>query len=106
MSGIEPPSAPGGDEPKKDDPPREPGGLLGVAFTSGFTLLAGLFVGYYGGRWLDGKLGTTPWLALVGMLLGIVAGFRVLLRDVLRESSRQEKPKAGDKSSSRKPDRE
>jgi ATP synthase protein I len=63
-------------------------GLLGLAFTSGLTLLAGLFLGYYGGRWLDGLAGTTPWLTLVGLLLGIVAGFRVLLRDILRGSSR------------------
>ena len=63
-------------------------GLLGVAFTSGLTLLAGLFLGYYGGRWLDGLAGTAPWLTLVGILLGIVAGFRVLLRDILGASSR------------------
>ncbi len=67
--------------------PRVPGGLWSVAFTSGFTLLAGLLVGYYGGRWLDKLAGTTPWLSLVGIILGIVAGFRVLLRDILREGS-------------------
>ncbi len=72
--------------------PREPGGLWSLAFTSGLTLLAGFFVGYYGGRWLDGALGTTPWLTLVGTILGLVAGFRVLLRDILREASRQSKP--------------
>lgn len=66
-------------------------GLLSVAFTSGLTLLAGLFLGYYGGRWLDGLAGTAPWLTLVGTLLGIVAGFRVLLRDILRTSSRPER---------------
>jgi len=69
-------------------PPREPGGLFSIALTSGFTLLAGLFIGYYGGRWLDGVAGTTPWLTLVGTLLGIAAGFRVLIRDVLRETPR------------------
>ncbi|RJQ09216.1 MAG: AtpZ/AtpI family protein [Bacillota bacterium] len=72
----------------KPIPPREPGGLFSIALTSGFTLLAGLFIGYYGGRWLDGVAGTTPWLTLVGTLLGIAAGFRVLIRDVLRETSR------------------
>ncbi len=89
-------------------PPRDPGGIGGsgglwnLAFTSGLTLLAGLFVGYYGGQWLDGRLGTTPWLTLVGTILGIVAGFRVLLRDILREASRQDK--AGPKDSGKKPD--
>ena len=75
----------------KSGAPRESDGLLGVAFTSGLTLLAGLFLGYYGGRWLDGLAGTAPWLSLVGILLGIVAGFRVLLRDILRASSRPER---------------
>lgn len=68
--------------------PKVPGGLWSIALTSGFTLLAGLFIGYYGGRWLDGLLGTTPWLSLVGIILGIVAGFRVLLRDILRDTPR------------------
>jgi len=37
-------------------------------------------VGLLGGRWLDGKLGTTPWLMIVGLLLGVTAGMRSLLR--------------------------
>jgi len=68
----------------KTGPPREPGGVFTVAFTSGFTLLAGMFIGYVGGRYLDGLLGVSPWLSLVGVILGVVAGFRVLLRDLLR----------------------
>jgi len=78
-------------KPKGSGPsgaPRKSGDLLSVAMTSGFTLLAGLFIGYYGGRWLDEWAGTSPWFMLVGTILGIVAGFRVLLRDILREGSR------------------
>lgn len=37
-------------------------------------------IGLLGGRWLDGKLGTQPWLMIVGLVLGVVAGFRSLLR--------------------------
>jgi F0F1-type ATP synthase assembly protein I len=40
-------------------------------------------IGYYGGRYLDRLLGTEPWLALVGSMLGVAAGFRVLIRDIL-----------------------
>lgn len=32
------------------------------------------------GHWADGKLGTDPWLALLGIILGSIAGFRSLLR--------------------------
>lgn len=45
----------------------------------GFELLLSIAVGYYGGRWLDGKLGT-KYLALVGFLVGCYAGFRALFR--------------------------
>lgn len=33
-----------------------------------------------GGWWLDGKLGTDPWLTLVGLGLGSLVGFRALWR--------------------------
>lgn len=68
-------------------PPRQPGGILGLAFTSGLTILAGMFIGFYGGRYLDRLLGWEPWLSLAGILLGAVAGFRVLLRDILGSSA-------------------
>jgi ATP synthase protein I len=37
-------------------------------------------IGLLGGRWLDGKLGTQPWLMIVGLVLGVVAGGRSLVR--------------------------
>jgi ATP synthase protein I len=43
-------------------------------------------IGMLGGRWLDGKLGTDPWLMIVGLLLGLVAGFRSLIRTARRVS--------------------
>ncbi len=36
------------------------------------------FVGYFGGAWLDARLGTGPWLGHVGLVLGILAGFKGL----------------------------
>lgn len=43
----------------------------------GLELVLSMAVGYYGGLWVDRKLGTR-WFALVGFLLGIYAGFRAL----------------------------
>ncbi|MDN5325464.1 MAG: synthase protein [Moorella sp. (in: firmicutes)] len=60
-----------------------------MAFSFGITLAAGTLLGFYGGNWLDRRLGTSPWLMLAGALLGIGAGFysifnelRALERDI------------------------
>jgi len=44
-------------------------------------------VGLLGGRWVDEKLGTAPWLMLVGLVLGVVAGMRSLIRAARLSSS-------------------
>lgn len=36
------------------------------------------------GIWLDGKLGTTPWMMLLWLCFGLAAGFRGVLRAVRR----------------------
>ncbi len=67
---------------------------LGLAFNFGISLALAMAIGYFGGRWLDGRLGTEPWFALVGLVLGVVAGFRILFREVLKA----EKPPTRDDS--------
>lgn len=44
----------------------------------GIELALAVVIGLYAGRWLDEKLGTAPWLATVGFVLGIAAGFKTL----------------------------
>lgn len=44
----------------------------------GLELVLGTCLGYFGGRWLDGALGTAPWLTYVGLVLGVAAGFKGL----------------------------
>lgn len=43
----------------------------------GFELALAIVIGYVGGQWLDGKLGT-GFIAYLGLALGIFAGFRSL----------------------------
>ena len=59
--------------------------LMSLAFSFGLTLLLAMFLGFTAGGWLDRRLGTDPWLALLGLVLGVAAGFRILFRDLLRE---------------------
>ena len=69
------------------------GTLFELAFTFAGTLLAGMAVGYYGGRWLDRWLGTDPWLQLLGLMLGVVAAFRVLWRTLQRQGDDDAPPR-------------
>jgi ATP synthase protein I len=54
------------------------------ASSVGLELGIAVIVGLFAGMWLDTKLGTTPWLMLVLLVLGLVAGFRNVLRAVER----------------------
>jgi len=51
-----------------------------VGLELGISVIMGLLLGY----WLDTRLGTTPWLMLAFLVLGLVAGFRGVLRAVHR----------------------
>ena len=46
----------------------------------GIFMGVAICIGYFGGRWLDGRFGTKPWLSLVGLFIGIASGFRELYR--------------------------
>ena len=57
---------------------RKAGLLSSIAFVFPFSIL----LGFLGGRWLDGKFDTQPWLALAGLGLGTVAAFVEVFRIV------------------------
>ncbi len=57
---------------------REAAPLLGLGLTLAITVLVGLGVGY----WLDDRLGTRPWLLLLGACLGFGAAMVHFLRSV------------------------
>ena len=52
--------------------------LTSLAFTFPVSIAVGAYTGYY----LDGKLGTFPWLSIVFLFVGVAAGFLSLLRAV------------------------
>lgn len=54
----------------------------------GIEVAISTVVGLLAGQWLDGKLGTEPILTILGLLLGVIAGFRSLIR-VARKSTRE-----------------
>jgi F0F1-type ATP synthase assembly protein I len=66
------------------------GALGGAALyaAAGFELAASVLLGLFGGQWLDRRLGTAPLFLLVGVLLGMAAGFWNLYRLSLRIGQR------------------
>jgi ATP synthase protein I len=47
---------------------------VGQVSSLGLLLLVSMALGFAAGDWLDGKLGTQPWLAFGMTVLGLVAG--------------------------------
>jgi Uncharacterized protein conserved in bacteria len=66
--------------------------LLSTAGTIGLQLVVSTFIGLAMGYFLDKWLGTSPWLLVIFLLLGIVAGFR----DVFLEVQRIQKKESGE----------
>ncbi len=54
----------------KNEPLRALSELGGLAFTMAALVVVGALLGHY----LDRRWGTTPWLTLVGTLLGVASG--------------------------------
>ncbi len=57
----------------------------------GLELAVSVLLGLFGGRWLDSKLGTGPWLTWFGIILGVVTGYRAVwlaLRRANQEAKR------------------
>ena len=73
---------------------------FGAVLTLGIEMGVSIAIGFFGGGYLAGKLGTGPWLQWVGLAFGIAAAFKSLytvarkMRDELSQpSNSSESPK-------------
>jgi F0F1-type ATP synthase assembly protein I len=48
--------------------------MIGQLSTVGMAFVLALVMGFGGGYWLDGVLGTKPWLSFIGFFAGLAAG--------------------------------
>lgn len=64
---------------------------LGFLSTIGISMVASTMIGLAMGYYLDEWLQTSPWLTLVFLLFGIIAGFRNIFILTRREIKRQQK---------------
>ena len=72
---------------------REQMKVAGRVSAVGIELALATMLGYFGGRWLDDRLGTTPWFGFLGLALGLVAGFRGLYRIARRTKKDLDSPR-------------
>lgn len=74
---------------------------LAYAWQFGYSIAVPLVVFALLGRFLDGKLGTTPWLFLAGILLAIIASSVLLVRKAFQITRQLERDR---RDSSEQPD--
>lgn len=63
------------------------------ASSVGLELAIAVIIGLFVGRWLDGQLGTTPWMMILWLGFGFTAGLRGVFRHVRiadKEAARNE----------------
>jgi ATP synthase protein I len=82
--------------------PREPewkrtsasqaGEVMGVGLQFAGSILIFLFLG----RWLDGQLGTAPWLLVAGVFVGASAGFFAMYRQLVIAPRQRQKGQGKD----------
>jgi ATP synthase protein I len=54
--------------------------VAGQTGAVGLEILLALAFGYFGGRYLDGKFGSGPWLQWIGLVVGVGAAVNALVR--------------------------
>jgi ATP synthase protein I len=65
---------------------------LGVGLQFAGSIVLFLFVG----QWLDDRLGTSPWLLLIGVFVGAGAGFYSLYRQLVILPRERERSRRGE----------
>ena len=56
----------------------------------GLQFAASIIVFLLAGQWLDRKLGTTPWLLIVGVFVGAGGGFYSMYRKLMAAQARED----------------
>jgi len=55
---------------------------VNYAVSFGVTMATSLLLGFFGGRWLDRKLGTEPFFLVLGLLAGTALAFYSMIKEL------------------------
>jgi hypothetical protein len=67
---------------------------VGSFGTVGLEIVLAIVLGLFGGRWLDTKFDTAPYLAVVGFFFGVATAVKAIVRttkEMQREAAREER---------------
>lgn len=67
-------------DPTEPDEKQDRANPWAIAFGAGTELVVSALAGFLAGEWLDRRLGTGPWLMLLGAMTGITVGLYQLIR--------------------------
>jgi ATP synthase protein I len=80
--------------PRNDPRPKFTGsndGPSGAEFAGiGLQFVIAMLGGLYAGQWLDGKLGTAPWLLIVGVFSGAGLSFYSMYRKLMAAQAKDD----------------
>ena len=71
--------------------------LMHLAMSVGISIIVWVAIGFFLGRWLDERLGTEPWLMILGILAGIGLSFYGFARDIIVLENIEKKEQAAEK---------
>lgn len=80
----------------KLDPPRTQASQAGAMMGGGLQFAGAILIFLFAGRWLDQRLGTEPWLLLLGVLVGAAAGFYSLYHQLVIAPRERERRRRGE----------
>jgi F0F1-type ATP synthase assembly protein I len=72
---------------------KKPSGYAQIALLGAVPaiLVAAPLIGFFAGKWLDGKCGTEPYIGIAGVILGFVAAGREIYHLVKKAQALEEK---------------
>lgn len=78
---------------QRDDDSSAGAAYLGLGLQFGLAIILFMFVG----MWLDRRLGTSPWLLILGVFTGAAGGFYSIYRRLMDDQKREDARRAARK---------